>query len=99
MDVLGYAIEGVLNSETKLDRIVIKTNLGHWHLIVFFLKKMIPIEIQYKTYNSKHLVIVKAFKIWRHYLKSCKHKILVFIKYNNFYHFMDIKSLSFRQVY
>ena len=55
-------------------------------------------EIRYKTYNSKFLAIVKVFKTWQHYLEGCKHKVLIFTDYNNFCHFMDIKSLSFRQV-
>ncbi len=44
---------------------------------------MIPIEIQYKTHDSKLLAIVKVFKTWRHHLKSGKHEIFVFINYNN----------------
>ena len=81
-DALGYAISGVLSqstSRTNPDRVVTKTNLGQWHLIAFFSRKMIFIEIKYKIYNSKLLTIVKAFKTWRHHLKSGKHKILVFI--------------------
>ena len=44
-DVLGYAIGGVLSplaSETSLDGVVTKTDLGQWHSIAFFSKKMIP---------------------------------------------------------
>ena len=44
---------------------------------------MIPAKTWYKTYDSKFLAIVEAFKIWRHYLKGCKQEILVFIDYNN----------------
>ena len=101
-DISGYAISGVLSqltSRTNSDGIVIKADLGQWHLIVFFLRKMISAETWYETHNSKLLAIVKAFKIWRHYLKSCKHKVLVLTDYNNLCRFMDIKSLSSRQVY
>ena len=55
---------------------------------------MILAKIQYKIYNNKLLAIVKIFKIWYHYLKDCKYKILVFKDYNHFYYFIDIKSLS-----
>ena len=43
-NVSSYAISimlSLLASGTKLDRVVIKTNLSQWHLIVFFSKKII----------------------------------------------------------
>ena len=75
-DILGYAINSVLSQlafETRADVIVTKSDLGKWYLVAFFLRKMIPAEIQYKTHNDELLAIVKAFKTWRHYLKSCKY--------------------------
>ena len=59
---------------------------------------MIPVKIWYETHNAKLLAIVEAFKTWRHYLKGCKHEVLVLTDHNNLYRFMDMKSLSFRQV-
>ena len=59
---------------------------------------MIPAETRYKTHNGKILAIVEAFKTWRHYLKICKHKVFVLTNHNNLCRFMDIKSLSSRQV-
>ena len=44
------------------------------------------------------LAMIKAFKIWRHYLEYCKHKVFMLIDYNKFCRFTDIKSLSFCQV-
>lgn len=67
--------------------------------MTFFSKKMISVETRYKTYNRKLLAIMKTFKTWRHYLKSCKYKVLVLTDYNNFYWFMNTKNLSFRQVH
>ena len=100
-DASGYAIGGVLNQlsfGTKPDGIVIKSDLGQWHPVAFFFRKMIPVETRYKIHNSKLLAIVKVFKTWRHYLKGCKHKVLVFTDHNNLRHFMDTKNLSSRQV-
>ena len=57
---------------------------------------MILAETQYKTYNSKLLAIVEAFKTWLHYLKGCKHEVLMLTNYNNLHHFMDTKSFSSR---
>ena len=65
-DALGYAIGSVLSqfvSGTRLDGVVTKTDLGQWHLIAFFLRKMILAEPQYETHNGELLAIVKAFKI------------------------------------
>ena len=59
---------------------------------------MIPIKTWYKTHNSELLPIVKAFKTWQHYLKSCKYNVLVLNNHNNLRHFIDTKILSFRQV-
>ena len=59
---------------------------------------MIPAETRYETHDGELLAIVKAFKTWRHYLKSCKHKVLVLTDHNNLSCFIDTKSLSSRQV-
>ena len=46
---------------------------------------MILAKIQYEIYNGELLAIVKVFKIWRYYLESYKHKILIFSDYNNLF--------------
>ena len=100
-DALGYTIGKVLSqltSGTNPNEVVIKADFSQWHLVAFFSKKMILTKTWYKTHNGKLLAIVKAFKIWRHYLKGCKHKVLIFTDYNNFCCFIDIKNLSSRQV-
>ena len=100
-DALGYVISDVLSqlaSGTSLDWVITKTNLGQWHSIVFFSRKMIPTKTWYETHNGELLAIVKAFKTWRHYLEGYKHKVLILTDHNNFCRFMDTKSLSSRQV-
>ena len=52
-----------LTSGTNLNGVVIKTDLSQWHLVAFFLRKIIPAETQYNTFDDKLLAIVKAFKI------------------------------------
>ena len=59
---------------------------------------MIPAETRYETYNNELLAIVEAFMTWRHYIEGFWHKVLVLTNHNNLRQFMDIKSLSFRQV-
>ena len=60
---------------------------------------MIPAETRYKIYDGEFLAIIEAFKIWRHYLKGCKHEVLILTDHNNLRRFMDTKSLSSRQVH
>ena len=60
---------------------------------------MILAETRYETYDSELLAIVEAFKTWRHYLEGCKHEVLVLTNHNNLRQFMDMKSLSSRQVW
>ena len=59
---------------------------------------MIPTETRYKTHDAELLAIIEASKTWRHYLEGCKYEVLVLTNYNNFWRFMDIKSLSSKQV-
>ncbi len=59
---------------------------------------MIPVENRYETYDKELLAIVEVFKTCRHYLEGCKHEVLVVTDHNNLQRFIDIKSLSFRQV-
>ena len=77
----------------------IVTGLDQWHPVAYYLQKMIPAKTWYITYNNEFLAIIKAFKIWWHYLKNCKYKFLILSKYNNFCRFMEIKSVSSRQIY
>ena len=84
----------LLASKTRPDRVIIKTDLGQWHPIAFFLRKIIPAETWYEIHNGKLLAIIKIFKIWRHYLEGYKHKVFVITDHNNFCCFMDTKSLS-----
>ena len=60
---------------------------------------MILAETWYKTHNSEFLVIIEAFKIWRHYLEGYKHKVLVLTNHNNLCRFIQTISLSSCQVW
>ena len=66
--------------------------------MAFFLRKTILAEIYYETHNGELLAIVEAFKMWRHYLKAYKHQVLVLTDDKNLCRFMDIKTLSSKQV-
>ena len=86
-DTSGYAIGRVLSQLTS-------DNLGQWYLVAFYLQKMISAKTQYETHNGELFAFVEAFKIWQHYLKDCKHKVLLLTDHNNLRCFMDTKNLS-----
>ena len=90
-DASGYAIGGVL-SQLNLN------DLGQWHPVNFFSRKMIPAKTRYETYNGELLAIVEAFKTWRHYLEGSQHKVLILTDHNNLCRFIETKSLSSKQV-
>ena len=89
-DASGHVIGGALSQLTN--------DLGQWHLVAYFLRKMIIAKTWYETYDGELLAIVETFKTWRHYLKDCKHKVFVFTDQKNLWQFIDTKSLSFCQV-
>ncbi len=59
---------------------------------------MIPTETWNETHDGELLAIAEVFKTWRHYLEGCKHEVLVLTDHNNLQRFIDMKSLSSRQV-
>ncbi len=91
MDAFGYVDSGIF-SQLILD------DSGRWHPIDFLLRKMIPTKTWYKTYDGELLAIIEGFKTWKHYLKNCKHEVLVLTDHNNLQRFLDTKNLSSRQV-
>ena len=103
-DASGYTIGRVLSqlnldsNASSNDSNANKSNFGQWHSVAYFSRKIIPAETRYETHDVELLAIVEAFKTWRHYLKGCKHKVLVLTDYNNFCRFINIKSLSFCQI-
>ena len=66
--------------------------------MAFFLQKVIPTGTRYETHDGELLAIVEAFKTWRYYLERFQHEVLVLSDHNNLCQFIDIKSLSSRQV-
>ena len=95
-------MDGVLSllaSKTSPNGVVTKSNLGQWHPVAFFFRKMIPAETWYETHNGKILATIEAFKTWRYYLEGCKYEVLVLTDHNNLRCFMDTKSLNSRQVH
>ena len=60
-------------------------------------RKMISTKQNYKIHNQKLLIIVQAFKIWKHYLKNNFETIEIWLNHNNFRKFIKQKKLNFKQ--
>ena len=66
--------------------------------MVFFSQKMILAKTRYETHNSELLAIIETFRTWKHYLERSQHEVLVLTDHNNLHWFIEMKSLSSRQV-
>ena len=64
---------------------------------MFWSRKMIPAEQNYKIYDQKLLIIVAAFKQWRHYLKDSFYSVKILSDHNNLKKLMTKKELNLRQ--
>ena len=86
-------------SNKAIDEILCQSNdQSHWHSIIYFSRKMISAKCNYEIHDKKFLIIVFAFKQWRHYLKKTKKQMLVLTNHRNLNRFMFTTKLSLRQV-
>ncbi len=69
------------------------------HSIVFYSKNMSSAECNYKIYNKKLLIIIRAFKHWRLELKLINISIKMFIDHQALILLMKDKKLSQRQMH
>ena len=68
-----------------------------WHFIIYWLRKLMSVKINYKTHNLELLVIIGTFKQWHHYLKNSWYSVEVLTDHNNLQSFMKVKVLNERQ--
>jgi hypothetical protein len=50
---------------------------GKWHPVAFMSKSLIDAERNYEIYDKELLAIVKALKVWRHYLVHAKNQFKI----------------------
>ena len=89
IDVSNFAVAGIFNQQNKND---------NWHSMMFWSRKMILAKQNYKIYDQELLIIVAAFKQWRHYLKNNSYSIEILSDHNNLKKLMTKKELNSRQV-
>ena len=64
---------------------------------MFWSRKMIFAEQNYETDDQKLLIIVVAFKQWRHYLKNSLYSIKILSDHNNLKKWITKKELNLKQ--
>ena len=87
-DVFNFAVASILSQQNEND---------NWRSMTFWSRKMIFAEQNYKIYDQELLIIVAAFKQWRHYLKSSFYLIEILSDHNNLKELMTKKELNSRQ--
>ena len=65
---------------------------------MFWSRKMISAKQNYEIYDQKLLIIITAFKQWKHYLKSNLYSIKMLSDHNNLKKLMTKKKLNFKQI-
>jgi len=84
-DILDFVL-GVYLLQKHIDRV--------WHLVVYYSRKLILLELNYDIYNKELLNIITAFKEWRVFLQSITELFIVKIDYKNLIGFLTIKELN-----
>ena len=68
------------------------------HPVIYFSRKMAPIECNYKIYDKELLAIIWCFEEWRPELKDTGLLVKVLTDHKGLEYFMSTKKLTLRQV-
>ena len=85
VDMLDYAMEGVLSIECK-DR--------KWRLVVFLSKSLNDTKRNYKIHDKKILAVIRGMENWKYLLEGTKYKFKVQTDYKNLEYFMKAQKLN-----
>ena len=81
-----------------IDNVLFQRNAAEvWQSVAYFFKKMIFAKCNYKIYDKKLLVIVKAFEKWCSELKESRFPVEVITDHKNLKYFMFNKLFNRRQ--
>ena len=87
-DALDYTLAIILSICNKKNEV---------HLMAFHSCTFTVIGLNYNMHSKKLLAILKAFKIWRHYLEGPAYSINIVIDHKNLKYFSTTKVLTQRQ--
>ena len=77
---------------------LIQKYLDGQHLVVYYSRKITPLELNYDIYNKELLGIVAALKEWRAFLQRITELFIIKTDYKNLTGFLIIKKLNRRQI-
>jgi hypothetical protein len=72
---------------------------GEWHLVAYYSKTMIDIELNYLIYDKEMLAIIYSFLHWHAHLQGTLEKIQVILDHKALEYFMTTKALIVRQAH
>jgi hypothetical protein len=70
---------------------------GKWHPVAFMSKSLLDAERNYKIYDKELLAIIKALKVWRHYLVHARNQFEIWTNHENLKYFREPQKLNARQ--
>ena len=68
------------------------------HSVVYYSRKLTPLELNYDIYNKELLVTVVVLKKWRVFLQGIIELFIIKTDYKNLTRFLTTKELNYRQV-
>ncbi len=89
IDIFDYVVIEVMSQQDDNEQL---------RSMIYFSFKMLFAECNYKIYDKKLLVIIKAFEKWRLELKDMLNLVEIIFDHKNLEYFMSIKLFSQRQV-
>ena len=66
--------------------------------MVYYNKKLIPLELNYNIYNKELLAIVTVLKEWRAFSQKIIELFIIKTDYKNLTRFLTTKKLNYKQV-
>jgi hypothetical protein len=67
---------------------------GKWHPVAFMSKSLLDAKKNYGIYDKELLAIVKALKVWRHYLVHAKKQFEIWTDHENLKYFRKPQKLN-----
>ena len=68
------------------------------YLVIYYSRKLTPLELNYNIYDKELLAIVTVLKEWRAFLQKTAEPFVVKMDYKNLIEFLITKELNCRQV-
>ena len=65
-----------------------------WYPVIYYSRKLTPLELNYDIYNKKLLAIVAVLKEWRAFLQEIIELFIIKTDYKNLIGFLTIKELN-----